>query len=454
MQRISDEQEMKSWESIESALDDIKEYTVPEVREMLDETDKGAVVQSINNCMIALRNDPILKGAICHNDLTDKMDIRKDLGWGKSDCGGIRDVDVNQIEWYLERTYGLKNYKMIGKALNIIASENHFHPIKEYLEALEWDGISRVSEFLPKYLGADKCSYTTEVTTLLMQAAIHRIYEPGCKYEIMVCLVGGQGAGKSTLFRFLAIKDEWASDDLRRLDDDNVYRKLQGHWIIEMAEMLATVNARTVEEIKSFLSKQKDNYKIPYEVHPEDRPRQCIFVGTSNTLDFLPLDRTGNRRFAPIMVHPERVEKHILEDEKESRAYIDQLWAEMMVLYRNSGNHKLKLSKETEKYLKSMQKEFMPEDTKVGLIQAWLDECKEIHVCSIMLYKEALGHGCEEPKQWELREINDIMNNSIDGWKADKQHRFEKYGQQRSWKRETSPDGFVDATDKVKELFD
>lgn len=445
---------MKSWEEIENALAETKDYSVSDVLDMLSRDDKDKAYQSIDNCMIVLRNDPILKNAICHNDLTCKMDIRKDLGWGKPDGGGVRDVDINQIEWYLERTYGLKNYKMIGKALSIIASENHFHPIKDYLENLKWDGISRVADFLPKYLGADRSAYTTEVTTLLMQAAIHRIYCPGCKYEIMVCLVGGQGVGKSTLFRFLAIKDEWATDDLRRMDDENVYRKLQGHWIIEMAEMLATVNARTVEEIKSFLSKQKDNYKIPYEVHPEDRPRQCVFVGTSNTLDFLPLDRTGNRRFAPIMVHPERVEKHILEDEKESRAYIDQLWAEMMELYRNTKFHKLKLSKETEEYLKDMQKEFMPEDTKVGIIQAWLDQCLETHVCSMMLYKEALGHENEEPKQWELREINDIMNNSIEGWNPDKQHRFDKYGQQRSWKRSGCEDGFIPLPDKTELPFD
>jgi len=444
---------MKSWESIESVLDDVVDYTVEEVFEMLSKDDKGKVYQSIDNCMIIFRNDPILRGAICHNDLTCKTDIIKDLGWGKPDGGGIRDVDINQIEWYLERAYGIRNCKLIGKALNIIASENHFHPIKNYLEDLKWDGKSRIGDFLPRYLGADKSQYTTEVITLLMQAAIHRIYCPGCKYEIMVCLVGGQGAGKSTLFRFLAIKDEWASDDLRRMDDENVYRKLQGHWIIEMAEMLATVNARTVEEIKSFLSKQKDNYKIPYEVHPEDRPRQCVFVGTSNTLDFLPLDRTGNRRFAPIMVHPDRVEKHILEDERESRMYIDQLWAEMMELYRRTKSHKLKLSSETEEYLRDLQKEFMPEDTKVGIIQNWLDECMETHVCSLMIFREALGHESEEPKQWELREINDIMNNSIEGWNIDKQHRFEKYGQQRSWKRNGSENGFINVPDNVELPF-
>lgn len=120
------------------------------------------------------------------------------------------------------------------------------------------------------------------------------------------------------IFPFLGqvINDEWFSDDLKRMDDDNVYRKMQGHWIIEMSEMMATVNAKSIEDIKSFISRQKETYKIPYETHPEDRPRQCVFVGTSNSMDFLPLDRTGNRRFAPILVHPDRVEKHILEDEK------------------------------------------------------------------------------------------------------------------------------------------
>ena len=95
------------------------------------------------------------------------------------------------------------------------------------------------------------------------------------------------------------------------LDDDNVYRKLQGHWIIEMSEMMATANAKSIEEIKSFLSRQKEVYKIPYETHPADRPRQCVFGGTSNALDFLPLDRSGNRRFIPVMVYPEQAEVHI-----------------------------------------------------------------------------------------------------------------------------------------------
>lgn len=138
-----------------------------------------------------------------------------------------------------------------------------------------------------------------------------------------------------------------------------------------MSEMLATANARSLEEIRAFLSRQKESYKIPYETHPEDRPRKCVFGGTSNTADFLPLDRTGNRRFLPVMVHKERQETHVLADEQATRAYIGQVWAEAMVLYRKGG-HVLRLSPDMEEYLKTVQTAFMPEDTKAGMIIGYL----------------------------------------------------------------------------------
>lgn len=96
--------------------------------------------------------------------------------------------------------------------------------------------------------------------------------------------------------------DRWHSNDLKMIDDDNVYRKMQEHWMIEMSEMIATANVRSIEEIKSFISRPKETYKVPYETHPADRLRQCAFGGSSNTMDFLSLDRSGNRRFLPIMV--------------------------------------------------------------------------------------------------------------------------------------------------------
>ena len=356
------------------------------------------------------------------------------------------------------------NEKKIDNAIGIVANENKYHPIRDYLSSLVWDGTERIRFCLRHFLGADADDYTYEALKLFLLGAISRAFQPGCKFEIMLCLVGGQGAGKSTFFRLLAVRDEWFSDDLRKLDDDNVYRKLQGHWIIEMSEMMATANAKSIEEIKSFLSRQKEVYKIPYETHPADRPRQCVFGGTSNALDFLPLDRSGNRRFIPVMVYPEQAEVHILEDEAASRAYIEQMWAEAMEIYR-SGRFKLAFSPAMQRYLKEHQRDFMPEDTKAGMIQAYLDKYTGSMVCSKQLYKEALNHAFDEPKQWEIREINEIMNQCITGWRYFPNPRmFSEYGRQKGWERENpatdsgnpsekTMDGFVEVTEQMELPF-
>ena len=389
--------------------------------------------------------DPLLQGAISYNLLTERVDIVKPLWW-KKQTATLTDTDLNYLMLYLEDNYALTSEKKIQKAIAIVADCNKYHPIQDYLNSLEWDGTERIRKALTRYLGADDSEYVYECLRLFMLGAIHRVFKPGCKFEVMLCLVGGQGAGKSTFFRLLAVRDEWFSDDLRKIDDENVYRKMQGHWIIEMSEMIATANAKSIEEIKSFISRPKETYKVPYETHPADRLRQCVFGGSSNTLDFLPLDRSGNRRFMPIMVHPERAEVHILEDEAASRDFIDKMWAEAMFIYYNFPL-KLTLSKAMEKELREMQKQFMPEDTKAGLIQSFLDNYDGNQICSKQIYAEALNHAFDEPKQWEIREINDIMNSSIDGWTPFSNPRyFAKYGRQRGWERIPPPDNELPAT--------
>ena len=359
------------------------------------------------------QQDPVLKGAIRKNLLTERVDIVKPLGWYR-DSPTLTDVDIKYLLLYFEENYGLTIEKKIQDAVMVIANENRYHPVRDFLNALQWDGIERIRYCLHRFLGADADDYTCEAMRLFLLGAISRAFRPGCKFEIMLCLVGGQGAGKSSFFRLLAVQDDWFSDDLKKLDDENVYRKMQGHWLIEMSEMIATANAKSIEEIKSFLSRQKETYKVPYETHPADRKRQCVFCGTSNTLDFLPLDRTGNRRFVPVMVHPELAEIHILDDEPAARAYLIQVWAEAMEIYR-SGNFKLRFSPAMNEYLKVHQRDFMPEDTKAGQIIEYLEKCSDNMVCSKQLFREALGHSFDEPKQWEIREINEIMNNSVTG---------------------------------------
>ena len=386
--------------------------------------------------------------------MTARVDIRKPIGYQR-EGPSLNDTDMKYLLLYMEENYGLTSEKKIEDALRIVADENKYHPVRDYLNGLQWDGTERIRYCLNHFLGAAADEYSHEAMKLFLLGAISRVFKPGCKFEIMLCLVGGQGAGKSTFFRFLAVKDDWFTDDLRKIDADDVYHKMQGHWIIEMSEMIATANAKSIEDIKSFLSRQKETFRTPYDKHPEDRRRQCVFGGTSNTLDFLPLDRSGNRRFVPVMVYPDRAEVHILEDEKAARAYIDQVWAEAMEIYR-SGKFKLKFSPAMEELLKAHQKEFMPEDTKVGVIQAFLDNFDGDMVCSKLLHHEALGR-FDEPKSWEIREINEIMNQSVTGWISYPNPRsYKKYGKQRGWMRgnETAEtgsnpmDGFRELTEE------
>ena len=413
--------------------------TTEQIKGSLEVYQKGGVKNSIRNCVTVFQSDPKLKGSIARNLLTERVDIIKPLWW-KRTGSLLTDLDMDYLLLYLEESYGLTNEKKVQSAIEIVANENCYHPIQAHLNSLKWDGEERIRYALHRFLGSEENEYNYEALKLFMMGAIKRVFEPGCKFENMLCLVGGQGAGKSTFFRFMAIKDEWFSDDLRKLDDENVYRKLQGHWIIEMSEMIATANAKSIEEIKSFLSRQKETYKVPYETHPADRLRQCVFAGTTNRQDFLPRDRTGNRRFIPVTVYPEKAEVHILADENAARRYIDQMWAEAMTIYR-SGDYKLTFSAEMDDQLRTQQQDFMQEDTQAGMIYAFLEDFTGDRVCSKLLYAEALGNTFNQPAAWETREICEIMttgiaNGTIKGWVAYKNpKRYAKYGSQKGWER-------------------
>ncbi len=404
------------------------------IREALSKTGKGGIKQNIPNIMYIFENDPYFKGKFRFNELTERIDLVGDFDWTRSGIS-VTDTDMNFINMYLDTHYDINNDKRMLQALDIAANNNRYHPIKDFLDSLVWDGTERVRFALHRFLGADTSDLTYESLKLFLLGAVERIFNPGCKFEYMLCLVGGQGAGKSTFFRFLAVNDEWFSDDIRKLEDENIYRKLQGHWIIEMSEMIATSNAKSIEEIKSFISRQKETYKVPYEIHPADRPRQCVFGGTSNKKQFLPGDRTGNRRFLPVSCNPEAAEVHILDDEQASRAYISQMWAEIMEIYRK-GDYRLCLPEGISSKMTDHQQEFIPEDSDESAILGFLEETMEEYVCSKMLYHEALNHPeYDIPHKWELNAINEIMIVSASGWKQGPQHRFDKYGQQRSWIR-------------------
>lgn len=410
-----------------------------QIRASLAHTKKGDVCCTIENCVTILQNDPLLKNNIRKNLLTGCINIYGHMPWHR-DGLMLSDEDLPFIKVLFEKYYGIMSENKVMNSIRIMANKNGFHPICEHLNALTWDGTPRIRYALHHFLGAEVNDFNEECLRVSMLGAVTRVFHPGRKFDLMLCLTGGQGAGKSTFIRFLALSDEWFSDDLCKLEDDNIYRRLMGHWIIEMSEMMATINAKSIEVIKSFLSRQKDTYKVPYDKFPADHPRQCVFAGTTNKHNFLPNDRTGNRRFMPIRINADNAEVHIMADQAASRQYIDQMWAEIMTIY-HSGSYTLTLSKEAAQRLREEQEEYMPEDTNIGQLVDFLERTKHDIVCTRLLYEEAFNNGLAKPQDWETRNIREIMvtgieSGEIKGWRPYKNPRhYAKYGKQRGWER-------------------
>lgn len=419
--------------------EDLMEQMYSAIRETLEQNDKGQAINSLQNCVIALQHDPLLSGHIRRNLFTEKMDINCELPWIRMSTA-LDDTDLSFILLHLDAHYGLRVEKQLMHALRIASTNEAFHPVREKLLSLQWDGVPRIRDALHHFLGADVNDYNENCLKVFMFGAVNRVFRPGSKFELMFVLVGGQGAGKTTFIRYLAMEEDWFSDDLRNLSDDKVFHRLNGHWIMEISEMVATSNAKSIEETKSFLSRNKDFCRLAYDRFGSDHPRQCVFAGTTNRADFLPMDRSGNRRFMPVMVHPELADCHILDNPKESRHYFEQMWAEIMVAYQ-AGDYRTYLTKEDEAYLKMEQEMFSQEDTLAGRIYAFMESYEGDRLCSIQIYKEALDHPLDDPKSYETREICEIVNSGIAmgyivGWQPFKNpRRFKKYGNQRGWER-------------------
>ena len=115
------------------------------------------------------------------------------MGWPRSGKT-LNDTDMKYILRRMEK-YGISSEKKIESAIRIVANENRYHPIRDYLNGLQWDGTERISHVLHHFLGAAEDEYTCEAMKIFLLGAIKRVFQPGCKFETMLCLVGGQVRG-------------------------------------------------------------------------------------------------------------------------------------------------------------------------------------------------------------------------------------------------------------------
>ncbi len=302
----------------------------------------GKIQPSLYNTLVVLEHDPAWRGVLGFNEFSYRITKRRAPPVQPATVGEWVDVDDVRLQVYLTKVYEFEPKKTtVIDAVMQVACEAPFHPVREYLEGLHWDGKPRLAGLLGECWGASstpsaaslrredpaafarRTRYLELVGTKWLVGAVARIFEPGCKLDTMVVLEGGQGDFKSTSIRAL-FGDEWFSDSKMTIGDKDALAQMQGKWAYEMAEMDAHRKADDTA-FKQFLTTQIDRVRWHYGKRAEDVPRQCVFVGTTN-MDQYGKDETGMRRVWPVDVGS--------VDVYEIRALRDQLWAEAVFRYR------------------------------------------------------------------------------------------------------------------------
>lgn len=423
-------------------------------RAKLKVTEKGAIASTIENVVTILNGDPALADCLALDEMSANIVAKRSLPWRKmNEQSQWVDSDDAALRYYLERVYGLSGKDKIFDAVNVVALEHKFHPVRDYLDSCTWDGVPRLDSLLIDYMGAEDSQYTRAVTRKTLVAAVARIYRPGCKFDHMLTLRGAQGLGKSSFIGLLG--GRWFSDSLTTMQGKDAYEQVQGVWIMEVGE-LAGMKKAEVEAIKQFLTKRVDRFRPAYGRRTQEFPRQCIFVGSTNEHQFL-RDTTGNRRFWVV----DTPNKPALDMWDElTPEMVSLIWGEAVHFYKQG--EKLYLSKELEAVAREVQELYEEENPKVGIVAQYLErllpedwEAKDSYsrrawlesgevgtvpretVCTMELWVEALGQNPDRFDRYASKEVREIMA-KIPEWRHQGNAKIsaKPYGRQRYYKKE------------------
>lgn len=332
----------------------------------LEYTKSGKLLCNIANIILILENDPALAGHIVH-DLFTGMDSAKDgLPWNKN-ANQWTDTDDANLRVWLEKHYDITGKEKIADALTAVLTRHSYHPIRDYLSGLTWDGVPRLDRIIIDYMGAEDSELNRAMSRKHFVAAVARVFNPGCKYDYCLIMSGAEGIGKSTLLRIMG--GRWFNDSITTLEGKEGMEQLRRAWVVELGE-LSSIKRSDVEQVKAHLSKQVDIYRAAYARRVLEHPRQCVFCGTTNEALFLKGD-TGNRRF---WVIPVVAELRKYRDWSEAiRRDRDQLWAEAVHYYKQG--EPLYLSEELEAQAKQRQQDFNDDndDPIVAMLDKYLN---------------------------------------------------------------------------------
>ena len=439
-----------------------KEETDTDWTKRLKRNSNGKIENAIKNIEIILEHDQHLKGKIALDEFANRSLVLGKLPWDYSkefEQRQWKDSDDSGLRSYLEAVHEVVGINKINDALVNVSEKHKINEVKEYLESLEWDGVSRLETLLIDYFDVEDNIYTRQIMEIALRAAVARAIEGGIKFDVAVVLQGGQGKGKTTFFRTLGKK--WFNNSLEKIEGKESAVTIQGAWIVELGEMTG-YSVSEVNSVKHFLSKQEDIYRAPFGKRNEKFPRRCVFFGTTNNWEFL-RDKTGDRRFWPAVIGQNKPKKSVFNDLPKE---VDQIWAEAYFNYLVNNYYDLN-SEEAKQIALDMQKEHSESNPLDGLISEFLEKeipedwnkktvkqrrdyfhssvepikdsnkeyIKRDRICALEIWNECMDRDPGSLKRFNTKEINEILER-MEGWERGKSGmRFGAYGVQKGFRK-------------------
>nr|WP_220476790.1 VapE domain-containing protein [Limosilactobacillus fastidiosus] len=315
---------------------------------------------SLVNIEIILERDPVLKDTFQFNEFTTEIDVVKPNSKLMFKTGQLVDAYVDQIASYIENNsdYGvLFDNKKIRSAITVVAMRHRYNPVLDYFDDAykSWDHKERLNHIMGDYLGVEETTVAQLITKLFFVGAVAKAHNPKTKFDFVLDLVGGQGAGKTTFLQKIAPLGYY-TDQFSTFDNKDDYAVMRRALIINDDEMTATNNA-SFEILKKFITLQEFEYRKPYGHQAERFAKNFVMSRTTNELYYLK-DKTGERRFLPLHVSKARQKHHPVTDLTDD--YVKQCWGEAMQLYKDGFS--FALTNEQEEELDEHRQNFMYTD--------------------------------------------------------------------------------------------
>ena len=355
----------------------------------LDANAYGNPRPTLANAAIALKEAPEWMGVLAFDEFRLRTVALRRTPWGATPDPWTDTDDLRVAQW-LQHHKLFVAPKTAAEAVEVAAHERAYHPVRQYLDSLKWDGTGRLDNWLPLYLGVEQSEYARAVGARWLISAIARVRQPGAKADCCLILEGPQGAGKSSVLRGLA--GEWFADELADLGSKDAALQLCGVWVVELAELDSLSRAESATA-KAYISRSTDHIRLPYGRRTVDLPRQCVFAGSVNHSSYLQ-DETGGRRYWPVTCG-----RILLDELARDR---DQLWAEAAHRYATGAKWWLDdiqlihsaTDQQSARYVTDV---WQPE------IADWIDGREDVSV------GELLGKLLDKPKgQWSQADANRV----------------------------------------------